>query len=121
MDFSLKFLVDECTGPKVAKWLEAEGYEVFSVFDDARGISDLEIIKKAEAEDWIIITNDKDFGELIFRDSRGPVGVILLRLSDERATNKIHCLNTLLTQLDTVGSDQFIVVTEENIRISKQR
>ena len=33
----MRFLVDECTGPAVAEWLHAQGHEVFSVYDSARG------------------------------------------------------------------------------------
>jgi predicted nuclease of predicted toxin-antitoxin system len=33
----MRFLVDECTGPNVAAWLRDKGYEVFSIFEDARG------------------------------------------------------------------------------------
>jgi predicted nuclease of predicted toxin-antitoxin system len=54
----MRFLVDECTGPKVAAWLRAEGHEVFSVFDEARGIEDNQVIQKAYDENWILITND---------------------------------------------------------------
>lgn len=46
----MRFLVDECTGVKVARWLIKEGYEVFCVYESARGISDDEIIQKAFAE-----------------------------------------------------------------------
>jgi len=42
----MRFLVDECTGPKVAAWLRAEGHEVFSVFDEARGVEDDQVIQK---------------------------------------------------------------------------
>ena len=34
----MKFLVDECTGPSVAAWLRDDGHEVFSVYEDARGV-----------------------------------------------------------------------------------
>jgi len=34
----MRFLVDECTGPKVARWLEEKNHEVFSVYDQARGM-----------------------------------------------------------------------------------
>ena len=37
----MRFLVDECTGPNVASWLRDNDYEVFSVFDDARGMKEL--------------------------------------------------------------------------------
>ncbi len=59
----MRFLVDECTGPGVAAWLRDEGHEVFSVYEQARSISDDAIIEKAYREQWILITNDKDFGE----------------------------------------------------------
>ncbi len=52
----MRFLVDECTGTRVADWLREEGYEVFSVYDQARGISADVIINKASDENWILIT-----------------------------------------------------------------
>ena len=36
----MRFLVDECTGPAVASWLRDHNHEVFSVFDEARGLED---------------------------------------------------------------------------------
>lgn len=33
----MRFLVDECTGPSVARWLREQGHDVFSVFEQARG------------------------------------------------------------------------------------
>jgi predicted nuclease of predicted toxin-antitoxin system len=54
----VKFIVDECTGPAVARWLRSEGHEVISVFEDYRGMDDDEIIKKALAEESILITNE---------------------------------------------------------------
>ena len=46
----MRFLVDECTGPGVARWLREQGHEVFSVYDEARGLSDDLIIQKAYDE-----------------------------------------------------------------------
>lgn len=40
----MRFLVDECTGPSVARWLHSQGHTVFSVFDEARGLRDEQII-----------------------------------------------------------------------------
>ena len=54
----MRFLVDECTGPSVAEWLRNQKHEVFSVFEEARGIDDDDIILKALEENWILITND---------------------------------------------------------------
>jgi len=40
----MRFIVDECTGPFVAAWLRDQNYEVFSVFEDSRGMNDNDII-----------------------------------------------------------------------------
>ena len=114
----MRFLVDECTGPKVAEWLRIEGHEVFSVFDDARGISDDEVFAKAFAENWILLTNDKDFGEMVFRENRQHHGIIFLRLDDERADNKINVLRQLITNYSDKLPGQFVTVTENKVRFS---
>jgi len=66
----VRFIVDECTGPAVAEWLRNHDHEVFSIFEEARGMGDDDIIVKAFQENWILITNDKDFGEKVYRDGR---------------------------------------------------
>lgn len=115
----MRFLVDECTGPRVAKWLKEEGHTVFSVYDEARGSNDVALIDKAYNEGYIIITNDKDFGELVFRLDMEHKGVILLRLRDERSNNKIEVLRKLLGSYKDHLKGNFIVVTEDKIRITE--
>lgn len=117
----MRFLVDECTGPKVAAWLRGEGHEVFSVFDEARGIEDEEVIQKAYDENWILITNDKDFGEKVYRERRQHRGVIFMRLENERAGNKIQVLRQLLESYANRFEDQFVVVTETQVRFARPR
>ena len=116
----MRFLVDECTGPKVAKWLRGEGYNVFSVYEQARGMDDDEIIVKAFDENWILITNDKDFGEKVYREHRSHRGVIFLRLKDETATNKIETLCRLLKAYAERLPDCFVVVSETRVRFAKR-
>jgi len=43
----MRFLVDECAGPSLARWLQEQGHDVFSVFDEARGINDEEVLRIA--------------------------------------------------------------------------
>src|SRR3990172_4140168 len=92
----MRFLVDESTGPAVARWLQGHGHAVFSVHDEARGIDDDAVLHKAFVEDWILITNDKDFGEKVYREQRPHKGVVLLRLDDERAISKVNTIQQLL-------------------------
>ena len=116
----MRFIVDECIGPSVAKWLRQQGYDVFSVYEQARGIDDDEIVERAYSENRILITNDKDFGEKIFRDNKPHRGVILLRLEDERVPGKIAALKLLLANHPDQLENNFIVATEHQIRIAKK-
>jgi len=116
----MKFLVDECTGPSVAAWLRDDGHEVFSVYDEARGAEDDIILQKAFEENWVLITNDKDFGDKVFRNGRLHKGVILLRLEDERATSKIKVLSHLLEKYIDRLPNAFVVVTEKQVRFSRR-
>jgi predicted nuclease of predicted toxin-antitoxin system len=115
----MKFLVDECTGSLTADWLRSLGYDVKSVFDDMRGASDDVVMNKARNEQRILITNDKDFGEAIFRSKKEHHGVILLRLANERTINKIAVLSRLFNTYPKNLAGNFIVVTEKQIRFAQ--
>lgn len=116
----MRFLVDECTGPAVARWLRGAGHDVLSIYDDARGLDDEAVLARAVAEDRIVITNDKDFGDKVFRLGRPHRGVILLRLDDERAANKKAAIERLLAAHSEQLPGRFVVVTERAIRIIPQ-
>lgn len=113
----MKLLVDESTGPGVARWLHTRGHEVFSVYDESPGITDQEICRFAYDGGWLIITNDKDFGELVFKNRLPHHGVVLLRLVDETIANKIFVLRRILDEYGEQIKGRFTVVSESGIRI----
>lgn len=115
----MRFLVDECTGPAVALWLRDHQHDVFSVYDEARGMDDAAVLAKAFTENWVLITNDKDFGEKVYRERLPHCGIILLRLEDERAANKISTLQRLLERYAEHLINQFVVVTEKQVRFAR--
>ena len=112
----MRFLVDESTGPYVARWLRQDGHEVFSVYEEARGMGDDEIIQKAFNENWILITNDKGFGEKVYREGRPHQGVVLLRLDDERSASKIETIRRLLRGYSDRLAGNYVVATEKRVR-----
>lgn len=115
----MRFLVDECTGPAVARWLLTEGYEVYSVYDQARGLGDDAVIMKAYQENWILITNDKDFGAKVYRENHPHHGVIFMRLENERFSNKIAVLRHFLERYSDQIIDKYVVVTETKVRFAR--
>jgi len=92
---------------------------VFSVYHQARGLGDDSVIRKALAEDWIPITNDKDLGEKGYRQRRPHRGVIFLRLDDETAPSEIRTLGHLLKNYADQLPDRF-VVAEERVRFARR-
>ena len=114
----MRFLVDECTGPAVSHWLRQSQHDVFSVYEEARGMDDEDVLRKAVEENRILITNDKIFGEMIFRERKAHKGIILLRLENERAGNKIKVLKRLLEQYAADLINNFVVATDTSVRIA---
>lgn len=112
----MRFLVDECRGRELPNGCVARAMRP-SLFDDARGLEDDEVIRKAYAESWILITNDKDFGGSTGK--RRPHGVILMRFEDERAANKIEVLRRSLEGYADRLVDSFVVVTDMHVRFAQ--
>jgi predicted nuclease of predicted toxin-antitoxin system len=117
----VRFLVDENAGVIVARWLRSQGHEVFSVYEESRGIDDDQVIQQAYDENRVLITSDKDFGEKVYREQRPHRGIILLRLANECSTNKINVLQKLLVEYPEQLADNFIVVTEKLVRFAKAK
>lgn len=115
----MRFVVDECFGPQVAGRLQDEGHDVLSVYEAARGALDEDILAVAVREDRIVITADKNFGDLVFRDHRPHRGVILLRLDEETSTNTIRVLTDLLAQYADQIEHHFVVATETSVRVNR--
>ena len=67
----------------------------------------------------ILITNDKDFGEKVYREHHGHCGVVPPRLADERAANKVETLRRLLAEYAEQLADRFVVVTETRVRFAR--
>jgi len=82
-------------------------------------MGDEEIIRKALNENWILVTNDKGFGEKVYRERRQHRGVVLLRLDDERANNKIETMRRLLEGYADQLADRFVTVTETRVRFAQ--
>ena len=86
--FQLKFLVDESSGKKLFNHLVECSYDAKFVTEILPGANDEKVLELAEKENRILITNDKDFGELVFRLNRPSFGTILLRLNRQFGTRK---------------------------------
>lgn len=92
----MKFIADENLGSQVPSHLKNLGFDIIWVQKIAPGKPDIKILEKANREKRILITLDKDFGKLVFKEKLANAGVILLRLKDESVQNKKKVLLRLL-------------------------
>ena len=113
----LRFLVDESTGRGVADQLHHLGGDVLFVPDVLPHADDATILKLAAHDQRIVVTNDKDFGELVFRSGRAHAGVVLLRLADESHPNRVRLINEVYARHQHQLAGAFTVATEQTIRI----
>ena len=113
----MRFLADENFPRPALEALRKAGWEVFSIAEERPGISDEEVAALCAEQQGILLTFDKDFGELVFRRglSAGS-GVVLFRITPESPEEAADLALALVeAQPDLRGS--FCVVTRDRIRV----
>jgi predicted nuclease of predicted toxin-antitoxin system len=112
----VRWLADECVaGPVVARLREA-GHDVTYMAELAPSTTDPEVVAIAHREGRLLLTEDKDFGELVFRWKRPVSGLILLRIAPDQNPLK---WTRLKIAIDTFGDriyGRYIVVEAARFR-----
>jgi predicted nuclease of predicted toxin-antitoxin system len=113
----VRFLVDESTGAAVVGYLRSAGHDVLAVAQTMSQADDPDILARAAGEGRILVTNDKDSGQLVFCNGQAHSGVVLLRLQDESSANRVGVVKALLEQPKDQLAGHFTVATERGMRI----
>jgi predicted nuclease of predicted toxin-antitoxin system len=113
----MRLMADENVPRRVIEKLRELGHDVLSVRESLRAEADTAILDRAVKEQRILVTQDKDFGELVFaRSVPGVYGVVLFRLTGSEANDDIHhMVDVLVSRDDWMGN--FTVVTDRQIRL----
>lgn len=117
----MRFVLDQSTDARLLPYLRGLGHDATRIGGEyPSGLPDEEVLAISQREERILITDDRDFGELIFRKRLAHAGVIFLRLGDyaELAT-KIERLSDALTNYQE-QLDQFLVVTRRSVRVRQR-
>ena len=115
----MKFVADENLDRSLIQKLREAGHEVISVAEMEPGIPDEVVLATANSHAAMLITEDKDFGELVFRRSLVHQGVILLRLAGLPVAAKAELLVATLATHERELNGAFAVVTPRAIRIRR--
>lgn len=116
LDSNLKFLADENIPLEVVSTLKKEGMNIRSVIEIGYGLKDETILKLANKENMVIITFDKDFGEIVFKDRKKSKGIILLQFHPQSIGYIISVLRNVLA-LDINFSKSFLVAETGRVRV----
>lgn len=109
----MTFVVDECCDDDLTEWLRAGGHDVVSIRETAPGSKDQVVLKLSVDQQRILLTEDKDFGELVIRLGLDAFCIFLFRLRESDAWSKINRLNDVL-QLDPSRFIHHLVVIESD-------
>ena len=116
---SPRFLLDESTNYWIAPHLRRQGYDVTAVGQDyPASLRDVDILAIAVRERRIVITSDRDFGELVVREARAHAGIILFRLGSVTTEDLIARLDEVLRHH---GDDlnHLIIVSRSRVRVRR--
>jgi len=80
------FLADECCDALVVRTLRELGHDVIYVAELAPGLADPDVLEQSVSEERILLTEDRDFGELVFRGQETAYGIVLLRIPPEEVS-----------------------------------
>jgi predicted nuclease of predicted toxin-antitoxin system len=115
----MRFLADESCDFRVVRGLRAAGHDVTAVIEISPGASDEAVIELAVRERRIFITEDPDFGQLVYASGQPTAGVILLRFPrDVRTTLPAFVADVVAKYGDKLG-ERFAVLQPGRIRLSK--
>jgi predicted nuclease of predicted toxin-antitoxin system len=112
----LKFLADESFSFGIISVLRKKGYDIKWIGEVAAGVSDRIVYKIAQEEDRVILTEDKDFGELAVRYRLKTSGVVLLRINSKEKELRQRRVFELFERFPGKLEGHLIVVDSEKFR-----
>jgi predicted nuclease of predicted toxin-antitoxin system len=118
-DLALRFLADESCDFAIVRALRAEGYDVLAVSEIMHRSDDRELIELASREKRILMTEDKDFGWLVFVSHADSAGVILIRFPGNARRTLAQTVKQLVQEQGKRLLGAFVVMQPGHIRISR--
>ena len=114
----MRFLIDRCAGRRVANWLRDNGHDALEAQTIGPDPGDRALLELAESDNRVLITIDKDFGELIYLHGVRHAG--LIRLPDVRAPQRIEIVAGVIDLYSPELEERaMITVQGRHVRVSR--
>ena len=115
----MKFLADEGVNKPIVTMLRDAGFDISYILELTPGATDETVLELAYSQQRILITQDKDFGELVFRLHQPHHGIVLIRLEGYTPHFKAEIVTHFLQQHEVEMFNGFTVIQPTAIRIRK--
>jgi predicted nuclease of predicted toxin-antitoxin system len=112
----VKLAADECCDALLVAGLRSDGHDVWYAKESARGADDETVLRHAATDQRVLLTEDKDFGELVVRLGLPAHGIVLVRMNPADSAAKLARLRELLRDHSARIASSFVVVDESKMR-----
>jgi predicted nuclease of predicted toxin-antitoxin system len=112
-------IADENIDHQIIESLRKLGIEIYSIYENERGKTDIDIVKFSRIPPRIILTEDKDFGEMVFQNGIRNISVVFIRYSFLETNEIITTLQNLFLHSQNELFGKFTTVTTQKIRSRK--
>ena len=114
-----RIIADESVDFNIVKLLRNNGYSVHAIAESNAAISDEDVLEIAVKNKSLLLTEDKDFGELVYRFKMKHYGILLIRLTNYTSAEKAELVALTLSKHFGKLKNVFSVLDERRIRIRK--
>ena len=115
----MKFVADESVDKPIVDALRFNSYEVYYILEENSGIPDNDVLEIAHSRNSILLTADKDFGDLVFRQKLNHHGIVLFRLAGLSNKQKVDTVMGVIKQYLPEFRNHFSVISKTHVRIIK--
>lgn len=113
----MKLVADEQLPRGILPPLRAAGHDIVHIGERSPGLPDEDILVLANAEARLMLTEDRDFGELIFRECLPAPGVIFIRMRATDINRKVEAVLALLSREGSNLLGRYTVLEANNVRM----
>jgi predicted nuclease of predicted toxin-antitoxin system len=117
----VRFVADENVDWPITERLRADGHIVLTVVELSPGIQDSDVLAIANQQNAVLLTADKNFGELVYRQQQLFTGLILVRLAGVAPQAKAQLVTGTIAQFGESLIGAFTVITSTSVRHRPRR
>jgi len=113
----MRFLADANIESAIVLWLRAEGHDVVWANEFPPSVPDERLLELARNENRIVLTYDRDFGDLVFRERLVSSGVVLLRFQAPLQAQRLEMSQSYWPCIEETALGHFMVVSDRRVRV----